>query len=75
MEEKKYNYRSYIKEEANKAKEEEAQKNWKRNIMGVAVSSVLFLIILLPILFGVRIRNCRFNDRGILFQSGTPYPS
>ena len=39
MEEKKYNYRSYIKEEANKAKEEEAQKNWKRNIIGVAVSS------------------------------------
>jgi len=55
MEEKKYNYRTYIKEEANKAKEEEAQKNWKRNIIGVAVSSVLFLIILLPILFGVRI--------------------
>lgn len=55
MEEKKYNFRSYIKEEANKAKEEEAQKNWKRNVIGIILSSILFLIVILCVLFGMRI--------------------
>lgn len=55
MEEKKYNYRSYIKDEMNKTKEEEAKKNWKRNGIGITVSSILFLAVILPILFNVRL--------------------
>ena len=29
MKENQYDYRSYVKEEVNKAKQEKAQKNWK----------------------------------------------
>ena len=37
MKDNQYDYRSYVKEEVNKAKQEKAQKNWKRNIIGIGI--------------------------------------
>lgn len=54
MEEKKYDYRSYVKEEVNKARQEAALKNWKRNLIGIALSTVLFLALILAVFCGVK---------------------
>ena len=43
MDNKKYDYRAYVKEEVNKVKTESALKNWKPNIIGIGVSSAIFL--------------------------------
>ena len=57
MEEKKYDYRTYIKDEVNKAKEEAALKHWKRNLVGIGLSSVLFLALILAVFCGVKFSN------------------
>lgn len=57
MEEQKYDYRSYVKGEVNKAKTEAAQKNWKRNLIGIALSAVIFLSLILAVFCGVKFSN------------------
>ena len=54
MKENQYDYRSYVKEEVNKAKQEKAQKNWKRNIIGITISTILFLSLILAVFYLVR---------------------
>ena len=54
MEEKKYDYRSYVKDEMNKARQETALKNWKLNLIGIALSTVLFLALILAVFCGVK---------------------
>ena len=53
MDNKKYDYRAYVKEEVNKVKTESALKNWKRNIIGIGVSSAIFLSLILAVFCGV----------------------
>ncbi len=55
MTEKKYNYRNEMKWENQKAKEERAIQEWKRNNIGIMVSGVIFLITLLMMLNGIRL--------------------
>lgn len=57
MEEQKYNYRSYIKNEVNKEKLETAKKNWNRNLIGIGLSTILFLALLLAVFCKVRFSN------------------
>ncbi len=57
MEEKKYDYRSYVKEEVNKSKQETALRNWKRNLIGISLSTVLFLALILAVFCGVKFTN------------------
>lgn len=54
MDNKKYDYRAYVKEEVNKSKTEAALKNWKRNLIGIGISTLLFLVFILTVLFGVK---------------------
>ena len=54
MDNKKYDYRAYVKEEVNKVKTESALKNWKRNIIGIGVSSAIFLSLILAVFCGVK---------------------
>lgn len=49
MDKNKYDYKTYIEEEVNKAKKEKAQKNWKWNIIGIGISTVLFLTLILAV--------------------------
>ena len=57
MEDKKYDYRSYVKDEINKAKEEAAYKHWNRNLIGVGVSTIIFLALILSIFCGIKFNN------------------
>lgn len=52
MEDNKFNYRNIIKWETQKAKEEIAVKNWKRNLIGLFVSAILFVLVILSTLNG-----------------------
>lgn len=54
MEEKKYDYRAYVKEEVNKAKQETAQKNWNRNLIGITLSASVFMALILAVFCGVK---------------------
>lgn len=54
MKENQYDYRSYVKEEVNKVKQEKAQKNWKRNIIGITISTILFLSLILAVFYGIK---------------------
>lgn len=54
MDNKKYDYRAYVKEEVNKVKTESALKNWKRNIIGIGVSSAIFLSLILAVFCSVK---------------------
>ncbi len=54
MDNSKYDYRTYLKKEVNKAKTEIALKNWKRNLIGIGISSILFLSLILAVFCGVK---------------------
>lgn len=54
MSEKKYSFRNEIKFENQKAKEERAIKDFKRNIYGLYLSAIAFFIVLLVTLNGLR---------------------
>ena len=57
MENKKYDYRSYIKNEVDQAKQEKALKNWNRNLIGIILSAVLFLALILAVFCKVKFSN------------------
>lgn len=57
MEEKKYDYRSYIKNKVNQAKQERALKHWNRNLIGIILSAVLFLALILAVFCKVKFPN------------------
>lgn len=53
MSEKKYSFRNEIRYENQKAKEEQAKKDFKRNMYGLAFSAIVFFIVLLVTLNGL----------------------
>lgn len=53
MSEKKYSFRNEIKYENQKAKEEQARKDFKRNQLGLNISSVIFFFVLIVTLQGI----------------------
>ena len=53
MADKKYSFRNEILWESQKAKEDKARKNWNRNLVGLFVSAIVFLIVLLTTLNGL----------------------
>ena len=53
MSEKKYSFRNEIKYENQKAKEEHAKKDFKRNMYGLEFAAIVFFIVLLVTLNGV----------------------
>ena len=53
MSEKKYSFRNEIKYENQKAKEEQAKRDFKRNIYGLDFSAIVFFIVLLVTLKGI----------------------
>lgn len=53
MADKKYSFRNEILWESQKAKEDKASKNWNRNLVGLFVSAIVFLIVLLTTLNGL----------------------
>ena len=55
MSEKKYSFRNEIKYENQKAKEERALKDFKRNQLGLTLSAIVFFFVLLITLNGIRI--------------------
>ena len=55
MSEKKYSVRNEIKYENQKAKEERALKDFKRNQLGLTLSAIVFFFVLLITLNGIRI--------------------
>ena len=54
MKDNQYDYRSYVKEEVNKAKQEKALKIWKRTIIGIGISTILFLSLILAVFCGIK---------------------
>lgn len=57
MTERKYNFRNEIKYENQKAKEEHARKDFKRNLYGLGISTVLFSGVLVVTLNGIHFNN------------------
>lgn len=57
MTDKKYNYRNEIKWENRKAKEEQAAKDFKRNSLALYFSAIIFFLVLLFTLNGLRINS------------------
>ena len=57
MTDKKYNYRNEIKWENRKAKEEQAAKDFKRNSLALYFSAIVFFLVLLFTLNGLRINS------------------
>ena len=53
MSEKKYSFRNEIKYENQKAKEEQAKRDFKRNMYGLDFSAIVFFIVLLVTLKGI----------------------
>jgi len=53
MSEKKYTFRNEIKYENQKAKEQQALKDFKRNMYGLDFSAIIFFIVLLVTLNGI----------------------
>lgn len=53
MSEKKYSFRNEIKYENQKAREEQAKKNFKRNMYGLNFSAIVFFFVLLVTLNGI----------------------
>lgn len=53
MSEKKYSFRNEIKYENQKAKEEQAKRDFKRNMYGLDFSAIVFFIVLLVTLNGI----------------------
>lgn len=53
MSEKKYSFRDEIKYENQKAKEEQAKRDFKRNMYGLDFSAIVFFIVLLVTLKGI----------------------
>ena len=53
MSEKKYSFRNEIKYENQKAKEEQAKRDIKRNMYGLDLSAIVFFIVLLVTLKGI----------------------
>ena len=54
MKEKNYNYCSDIKNQTNKEKLDKAVKHWKRNLIGIILSSILFLALIVSIINGMK---------------------
>ena len=52
MSEKKYSFRNEIKYENQKAREEQAKKDFKRNMYGLNFSAIVFFFVLLVTLNG-----------------------
>ena len=57
MSEKKYSFRNEIKYENQKAKEEQARKDFKRNQLGLNIAAVVFFVVLIVTLQGIVINN------------------
>lgn len=57
MSEKKYSFRSEIKYVNQKAREEQAQKDFKRNQLGLNIAAVVFFVVLVITLQGIVINN------------------
>ena len=57
MANERFNYRNEMKWENRKAKEAEAIKNFKRYTIGLGFSAVVFFVVLLVTLNGIRINN------------------
>ena len=57
MSEKKYSFRNEIKYENQKAKEEQARKDFKRNQLGLNIAAVVFFVVLVVTLQGIVINN------------------
>lgn len=55
MNENKYSFRNEIKYENQKAKEERAMKDFKRNIYGLDISAIVFFAVLLVTLNGIQV--------------------
>lgn len=55
MSEKKFSFRNEIKLENQRAKEEQAMKDFNRNVWGLDISAVIFLIVLLMTFNGIRV--------------------
>ena len=53
MSEKKYSFRNEIKYENQKAREEQAKKDFKRNMYGLNFSAIVFIFVLLVTLYGI----------------------
>lgn len=53
MADKKYSSRNEILWESQKAKEDKARKNWNRNLVGLFVSAIVFLVVILSTLNGL----------------------
>ena len=53
MSEKKYSFRNEIKYENQKAREEQAKKDFKRNMYGLEFAALVFFIVLLVTLNGI----------------------
>lgn len=53
MSEKKYSFRTEIKYQNQQAREEQAQKDFKRNIYGLSFSAIVFFAVLLAVLNGL----------------------
>lgn len=57
MSDKKYSFRNEIKYENQKAKEEQAIKDFKRNVYGLDFSAIVFFSVLLVTLNGIRVNH------------------
>lgn len=55
MDKNKHSFRNEIKYENHKAKEEQALKNYHRNILGLNISAVAFFVVLLITLNGLQV--------------------
>lgn len=57
MSEKKYSFRNEIRYENQKAREEQAKKDFKRNQLGLNIAAVVFFVVLVVTLQGFDINN------------------
>ena len=57
MSEKKYSFRNEIKYENQKAKEEQAKKDFKRNQLGLNIAAIVFFVVLIVTLQGIVLNN------------------
>ena len=57
MSEKQYSFRNEIKYENQKAKEEQAKKDFKRNQLGLNIAAIVFFVVLIVTLQGIVLNN------------------
>ena len=73
MSEKKYSFRNEIKYENQKAREEQAKKDFKRNMYGLNFSAIVFFFVLLVTLNGIVVNQNLMMLLLVAFMMGVFY--